>query len=64
MRYWCVIARRRNGQQRIIDEHLSREAAEKLRDTLKALSLFPDVAVEIDSEVTDPAVFELALSSA
>lgn len=60
MLHWRVIAQRRNGQQRIIDERVSRDTAEKLRDTLRALSLFPLVYVEIDEESVAPRQHDAA----
>lgn len=50
MSRWRVVALRVNGERRILDEYITRESAERLREMLLTLALFPAVFVELDED--------------
>jgi len=50
MSRWRVVALRVNGERRILDEYITREAAERLREMLRTRALFPAVFVELDED--------------
>lgn len=52
MSRWRVVALRVNGERRVLDEYMTHEAAERLREMLETLALFPEVFVELDDEGT------------
>lgn len=56
MSRWRVVALRVNGERRVLDEYITREAAERLREMLQTLALFPEVFIELDEEAaSEPA---------
>lgn len=50
MSRWRVVALRVNGERRILDEYITRESAERLREMLLTRALFPAVFVELDED--------------